>query len=96
VKKLKYAERVGEQQANGAILSPVAHRPDANTPFTPEELREIRENLERLSVAQLEREYEDAWQWCKLRLGKLPPRPPMVQQFIQIWRELHRRRRFRR
>jgi hypothetical protein len=74
----------------------MGHGPDANTPFTPEELREIRRNLERLPLQQLEREYEDAVSWCKLRLDKLPARAPMVQRFVQVWRELYRRRPFRR
>jgi len=62
-------------------------------PLTQEELEAVRERLRKMSDAQLVRHYEAGLQMCQLDPGKRPPSASFVQQLVQAWRELVRRRR---
>jgi hypothetical protein len=64
-------------------------------PLTPEEVKQLRENLARLSEAGVENAYVEAYKACEMKAGRLP-RPVAIQQLVQAWRQLWawRRRRF--
>ena len=62
-------------------------------PLTQEELQAVRERLRKMSDAQLVRHYEAGLQMCQLDPGKRPSSASFVQQLVQAWRELVRRRR---
>ena len=63
-------------------------------PLSQEELKAVRVRLRKMSAAHLIRHYEASLQMCQLDPGKGPPSAAFVQQLVQTWRELVRRRQF--
>jgi hypothetical protein len=65
-------------------------RTDRNTPLSPSELREVQQELSQMSVQEVWRAYEAAYDACRPGRDRLP-RPVVVQQLVLAWRELVRR-----
>ena len=62
----------------------------ADGPLTREQLVQNRDRLRRMSDAELRRQYDAAHHMC--RLDREPPHASYMQQLVQTWRELERRR----
>lgn len=61
------------------------------TPFNRRELAELRQQMRGASAKDLRERYEKVLALCGLCGGQHPPRPTVVQEFVQCWRELYRR-----
>jgi hypothetical protein len=68
-----------------------AAEPWIDRSLTAEELAELRTRLSKMTQADLVKFYDAGLQTCRLNHG-LPPRAPFIQQLVQAWRELVRRR----
>jgi hypothetical protein len=71
-----------------SISRAVSRSPD--TASTEQALRDLRENLSRLSTSGLERAYAEAWGRCKLGVTGKPPRADCIQELVQAWRVLRK------
>jgi hypothetical protein len=58
-----------------------------DAPLTPDELRQLRSNLARLSQSGVENTYRQAYRDCEMKGDRLP-RPVAIQQLVQAWRQL--------
>jgi lysozyme family protein len=56
-------------------------------PLTEQELKELQQNLARLSEDSVRREYDQAWEECRMRGERLPP-AKAVQRLVQAWKQL--------
>lgn len=56
-------------------------------PLTAEELKALQQNLARLSEDSVRREYDQAWEECRMRGERLPP-AKAVQRLVQAWKQL--------
>jgi hypothetical protein len=56
-------------------------------PLTAQELKELQQNLARLSEDSVRREYDEAWEECRMRGERLPP-AKAVQRLVQAWKLL--------
>jgi hypothetical protein len=60
---------------------------ESDDPFTADELKQLRENIAKLSPYSVRRLYETAWTECRMKEQRLPP-AKSVQQLVQAWRQL--------
>jgi len=55
--------------------------------LTEPELKALQQNLARLSEDSVRREYDQAWEECRMRGERLPP-AKAVQRLVQAWKQL--------
>ena len=60
---------------------------DPDRPLTEPELENLRQNLAKLSEDSVRREYNQAWEECRLKHSRLPS-PKAVQRLVQAWKQL--------
>ena len=72
-----------------------SRQPNAWTPLDRDELAELKRELTRKSVEQLRKDFALTIEMCKLPYGlnDALPRPFLIQELVQIWKELYRRSR---
>jgi lysozyme family protein len=63
-------------------------------PLTEHELKDLQQNLARLSEPSVKQVYQQAWEECRIKGERLPP-AKAIQQLVQAWKQLWKRRRFR-
>ena len=56
-------------------------------PLAEQELKVLQQNLARLSEDSVRREYDQAWEECRMRGERLPP-AKAVQRLVQAWKQL--------
>jgi len=56
-------------------------------PLTEQELKALQQNLSRLSEDSVRREYDQAWEECRMKGERLPP-AKAVQRLVQAWKLL--------
>ena len=56
-------------------------------PLTEQELKALQQNLAKLSEDSVRREYDQAWEECRMRGERLPP-AKAVQRLVQAWKQL--------
>jgi len=56
-------------------------------PLTEQELKALQQNLARLSEDSVRREYDQAWEECRMRGERLPP-AKAVQRLVEAWKQL--------
>jgi hypothetical protein len=71
---------------------PPDNEPWVDRSLTALELQSLRERVAKMTQADLVKFYEAGLQTCQLAHG-IPPRAAFIQQLVQAWRELARRRR---
>jgi hypothetical protein len=70
----------------------VARRPDLSKPvLSHEELQHLRYTLSKVSVGTVQQTYREAHANCLMR-GDQPPKAKHVQELVQAWRELNKRK----
>ena len=57
-----------------------------------QDLAELRERLQKMSDFQLQSWYNDCLHMCQLDSRGQPPKAAYVQQLVQAWKEIDRRR----
>jgi len=60
-------------------------------PLTAEELQDLKVRLSKMTQADLVKFYEASIHMCQLNRGE-PPSAGFVQQLVQAWKEMRRRR----
>lgn len=65
--------------------------PWIDKPLTAEELKALRVRLAKMRHEELMKFYAAALEMCQFSRGK-PPRAPFIQQLVQAWKEMQRRR----
>jgi hypothetical protein len=64
---------------------------EPDRPFSDGDLKAIEENLARLHESSVKRVYREAWQQCEMKGERLPP-AKAVQNLVQVWKYLWKRR----
>ena len=82
-------EPVGEQTANMLASSGMARRFDRDKEdvLSEEDLKQLRENLSRLSPQGVRDFYDRAHEDCRLIYTRLPT-PRKIQTLVQVWKQL--------
>jgi lysozyme family protein len=60
---------------------------EPDRPLTEQELKALQQNLSRLSEDSVRREYDQAWEECRMKGERLPP-AKAVQRLVQAWKLL--------
>jgi len=70
-----------------------SRKPDAWTPLNKAELADLRRQIKRKTTEELRHNFRITVEMCKLPYGMHGglPRPFLIQELVQIWRELYRR-----
>lgn len=66
-------------------------RPKERAPMGPEQLAKFRDGVFRLNDNELARQYRYLHDRLRLQEGVATPETRILQEFVQIWREAHRR-----
>jgi hypothetical protein len=83
----------GEQKANLIAWSAMARRPErVNDALSERDLKQLRENLSRLSPQGVRDFYDRAHEDCRLIYTRLPS-PRKIQTLVQVWKQLWKWRR---
>jgi hypothetical protein len=61
-------------------------------PFTEADLHKVRERLAKMSPNELRKFYISAWHVSRLDDQGRPPQAAFIQQLVQAWKEMRRRR----
>ena len=72
----------------------MARRPERGKEevLSPEELKQLRENLSRLSPSHVEDFYRTAYEDCRMVFNRVP-NPKAIQTLVQVWKQLWKWRR---
>ena len=75
-------------------LEGMARRPERGKEevLTAAELKELRENLSRLSQQHVEDFYRSAFEDCRMVFSRVP-NPKAIQTLVQVWKQLWKWRR---
>jgi hypothetical protein len=82
-------EPIGEQPANMLASSGMARRFDRDKEdvLSEQDLKQLRENLSRLSPQGVRDFYDRAHEDCRLIYTRLPT-PRKIQTLVQVWKQL--------
>ena len=67
------------------------HEPTSQEIMTPDEIRQLRGSLSRLSLTDARQAYHTAYARCRMVNDRVPS-ARSIQELVQVWKQLWRRR----